>query len=126
MPQWTAATVPRLRRKDAWFRREECVMQTAIINLLCAAGIALSAKSIVVLSRASPWTSAGWGLTIIYFIEVIVKASLFAGLAAYAEYAVLGALAVAFVIAGVRDEPQAEPWWWPSRLGVTRAETRRT
>jgi hypothetical protein len=33
-------------------------------------------------------------------------------------------LTVAFVVAGVRDERQAEPWWWPTHTGPTRAEKR--
>ncbi len=80
----------------------------------------------IVLGRAAPWTSIGWLLTIVYFLEVIVKTSVLPALPAYAEYAALALLAVAFVIAGVRDEPQAEPWWWPNRLGSTRAAARRT
>jgi hypothetical protein len=43
-------------------------------------------------------------------------------LANYLEYVLLNALAIAFVVAGFRDERQAEPWWWPKRRGLTRAE----
>jgi len=32
---------------------------------------------------------------------------------------------VAFVIAGIKDEAQAEPWWWPRGRGPTRAERRK-
>jgi hypothetical protein len=38
------------------------------------------------------------------------------------EYVCLAALTVAFIVAGVRDEAQAEPWWWPTHLGTTRRE----
>jgi hypothetical protein len=34
-------------------------------------------------------------------------------------------LAAAFIIAVVRDEPQAEPLLWPSRVGLTRAQKKR-
>jgi hypothetical protein len=34
-------------------------------------------------------------------------------------------LAAAFIVAVVRDEPQAEPLLWPSRVGLTRAQKRR-
>jgi hypothetical protein len=44
---------------------------------------------------------------------------------AYAGYACIALLTIAFVVAGVRDEPQAEPWWWPRRVGSTRAEKQR-
>jgi hypothetical protein len=33
-------------------------------------------------------------------------------------------LAAAFIIAVLRDEPQAEPLLWPSRVGLTRAQKR--
>jgi hypothetical protein len=96
----------------------------AVVALVALLGIALSVKSIIALGRAAPWTSAGWYLTIVYFVAVVVKATAQPALPRSAEYAVLVALAAAFVIAGVRDERQAEPWWWPTRLGSTRAEKR--
>jgi uncharacterized membrane protein HdeD (DUF308 family) len=91
----------------------------AVVYLL---GIALSIKSVIVLGRAAPWTSAGWWLTAAYFIAVIAKATVAPAFPVSAEYAILLALTVVFVVAGVRDEAQAEPWWWPRRLGATRAE----
>jgi predicted histidine transporter YuiF (NhaC family) len=100
------------------------MLNTAIVALVCLLGIALSVKSTVVLGRAAPWTSAGWLLTVVYFIEVIVKTTLAPAFPTALEYAVLAALAVAFVVAGVRDERQAEPWYWPNRQGTTRAEKR--
>jgi len=113
------------KRKVCVTGAESGVMPSAVLDLVCLAGIALSLKSIVVLGRAAPWTSLGWLLTIVYFLEVIVKTSVVPALPAYAEYAILALLAIAFVIAGVRDEPQAEPWWWPNHLGSTRAQARR-
>ena len=97
----------------------------AIVLVVSGLGIALSAKSLAALGRAAPWTSAGWCLTLLYFIETGVKATLAPGLPAVAEYGALAALTLAFGVAGVRDEPQAEPWWWPSRRSATRAEKRR-
>ena len=87
---------------------------------------ALSLRSIAVLRTRAPWTSAGWGLTFGYAVAAVVE---FGGPALHrpasiVAYAFLFALTVAFVIAGVRDEPQAEPWWWPTRAGLTRAERR--
>jgi hypothetical protein len=87
---------------------------------------ALSVRSVVVLRSASPWTSAGWAATIGYCVAAAVEFSSEPEqrIAAYVAYAFLLALTVAFVIAGVRDERQAEPWWWPTHPGPTRAEKR--
>ncbi len=98
---------------------------TAVVAIICGLGIALSVKSIAVLGRDAPWTSAGWWLTVLYFIAVIAKATLAPALPAYAEYTILAALTIVFLVAGVRDERQAEPWWWPTGRGATRAEKRR-
>jgi hypothetical protein len=97
-----------------------------IVSFVCVLGIALSLKSIAVLGGAAPWTSAGWWLTILYFIAVIAKTAVAPALPPSIEYSVLAALALAFVVAGVRDERQAEPWWWPNRRGTTRAEKGRS
>ncbi len=97
-----------------------------IVALICLLGAALSVKSIIVLGRSAPWTSAGWWLTLLYFFAVTAKATFAPGLPAYTEYIVLGALTIVFVVAGFRDERQAEPWWWPNRRGMTRAEKRPT
>ena len=87
---------------------------------------ALSARSIAVLGAKAPWTSAGWAGTIGYCASAIVEYNVpaYHVLGGYAAYAFLIALAIAFAIAGVRDEPQAEPWYWPTHAGPTRAEKR--
>jgi hypothetical protein len=88
---------------------------------------ALSLRSIVVLRSAAPWTSIGWAGTVGYGIAAACEYSSDAlhTPGAIAAYAFIVILAVAFVIAGVRDEPQAEPWWWPTHVGPTRAEKRK-
>ncbi len=101
-------------------------MPTALVIAICLAGIALSVKSVIVLGRAAPWTSAGWWITVVYFLAVIAKLLDATVVPAYLEYLVLIVLTVAFVVAGVRDEPQAEPWWWPNRRAKTRAERRQS
>jgi hypothetical protein len=89
--------------------------------------VILALRSLMVLGRRAPWTSLGWSATVGYF-----------GAAAW-RYAHTGpqrevmlaaegcfvVLAAAFLVAVVRDEPQAEPLMWPSRIGLTRAEKRR-
>ncbi len=96
-------------------------MGIAVVALICLLGIAVCAKSLSVLGREAPWTSAGWALTVLYFIVILVKVKRVPE-PAVLEYAALAALAIAFIVAGIRDERQAEPWWWPTRRGMTRAE----
>jgi len=86
----------------------------------------LSVRSVAVLRTAAPWTSAGWAGTLGYCIAAAVEFSSESEhqIAAYVAYAFLLVLTVAFVVAGVRDERQAEPWWWPTHAGPTRAEKR--
>jgi hypothetical protein len=86
----------------------------------------LSVRSIVVLRGVAPWTSAGWAGTLGYCFAAGVEYGDDAlhRPAAMVAYAFVVLLAVAFVVAGVRDERQAEPWWWPTRAGRTRAEKR--
>jgi hypothetical protein len=101
-------------------------MQTFAVEAICVLAIVLSAKSVIVLGRAAPWTAAGWWLTIVYLVAVIAKAGWAFVVPAHLEYAVLVALTIAFVIAGIRDERQAEPWWWPTHRGPKRSEKPRT
>lgn len=92
--------------------------------LVCLAGIVLSVKSIVVLGPRSPATRLGWLSTAIYFAIATADALRSAAAPFHIDYIALGALTVAFVLAAIRDEPQAEPWWWPERAGLTGAERR--
>ncbi len=86
----------------------------------------MSLRSLAILRTRAPWTSAGWFWTLGYCVAAAIEFSGATELpaAAYAGYACLALLTIAFIVAGVRDEPQAEPWWWPRRLGATRAEKR--
>jgi hypothetical protein len=105
---------------------EEGSMQPffVIVDILVAA---LSVRSIVVLRARAPWTSAGWAGTLGYCLAAAVEYSVVAlhQPAALIAYVFVVVLTLAFIVAGVRDEPQAEPWWWPARAGLTRAERRR-
>jgi hypothetical protein len=87
---------------------------------------ALSLRSIAALGRRAPWTSAGWAGTIGWALASIVEFSAPSvhAVAAAVAYGFVVVLAIAFAVAGVRDEPQAEPWWWPTHAGETRAEKR--
>jgi hypothetical protein len=38
--------------------------------------------------------------------------------------AAFGVLTACFIVAFVRDEPQAEPLMWPTRIGLRRAQKR--
>jgi hypothetical protein len=99
-------------------------MGIAVVALICLLGIAGCAKTIAVLGSRAPWTSSAWALTGLYFVAVLVKVTFAPRLPGTLEYAILAALTVVFVVAAVRDEPQAEPWWWPKHLGLTRAQRR--
>ena len=87
----------------------------------------LALRSLMVLRTRAPLTSVGWVATAGYCAAATWRyahdgAQGFAMVLAGGFFAVL---AVAFVIAVVRDEPQAEPLLWPTRVGLTRAQKRR-
>ena len=84
---------------------------------ICAAGAALSVRSIAVLGGPSPLTRLGWLATLAYFGLSAYDAARAVAAPAHADYLLLAALLLAFVVAGLRDEPQAEPWWWPTGAG---------
>jgi hypothetical protein len=99
-----------------------------IFAILDIALAALSVRSIVVLGARTPWTTAGWAGTFAYCVAAAIEYSgaPMRPLWALTSYVCLVALTAAFILAGVRDEAQAEPWWWPQRIGPTRAERRKT
>jgi hypothetical protein len=82
----------------------------------------LSLRSLGILGRAAPWTSLGWIATIGYDATASAEIMTNSRLPLHLPYWFLVALVIAFVVAGVRDEAQAEPWYWPTHLGLTRAE----
>ena len=88
----------------------------------------LAVRSLIVLRRAkAPWTSAGWTATLGYFVSAAWRYAHEGpqrGTMLFAQGCFL-VLAAAFFIAVIRDEPQAEPLLWPSRIGLTRAQKRR-
>jgi hypothetical protein len=90
----------------------------------CFAGGALSLASARVLGARSAWTIAGWLATLAYFAIAGFDAIRARPAVAHLDTIALVFLTISFVIAGVRDEPQAEPWWWPRRSGPTGAERR--
>ena len=91
---------------------------------MLAAIAVLSLRSMIVLRGASPWTSVGWAATLGYALATLAEIVRGGHHAYNLPYWYLAALTLAFVIAGVRDEAQAEPWWWPRGRGPTRAERR--
>lgn len=93
---------------------------------VCALGIALSLKSVSVLGSRSRGTALGWLFTAVYFTIAAVDAWRAAKAPYHIDYVALAALTIAFIVAGIRDEPQAEPWYWPSRVGATGKERRAT
>jgi hypothetical protein len=101
-----------------------------------AIGIALVALAILSLRslqftwKISPWTSVGWAATALYCLYDLIRLLVQPEGGAFpilphADYGLLILLTIAFIAAGVRDERQAEPWYWPTGRGPTRAERAR-
>ncbi len=86
----------------------------------------LSIRSAFVVRRVAAWTAIAWWSTLAYCIAAIVPLLGGPRLPYHGEYVALVGLTVAFVIAGIKDEPQAEPWYLPTAPGPTRAEKRAT
>jgi hypothetical protein len=89
--------------------------------------LVIALRSLAVLGLRAPWTSSGWLATAGYFAAAAWR---YAHTGPQREAMLVAEgffvlLAAAFIIAVVRDEPQAEPLLWPSRVGLTRAEKRR-
>lgn len=84
-------------------------------------GLLVCIRSLLVLRAGSPWTLAGWACAGVYFAILFVRAA--TGWPVGAQPLIV-VCAVAFAIGAIRDERQAEPWWWPRTLGRTRAERR--
>ena len=88
----------------------------------------LAVRSLIVLGQArAPWTSAGWTATLGYFVSAAWRYAHDGpqrGLMLFAQGCFV-VLAAAFFVAVLRDEPQAEPLLWPTRVGLTRAQKRR-
>jgi hypothetical protein len=87
----------------------------------------LAVRSIGLLRSSSPWAALGWAFAFGYGAATAVEYALppFHRIAAQIAYACLLAAAAAFIISAVKDERQGDPWWWPLRLGRTRAERAR-
>ena len=93
---------------------------------LAVAVLAVRSAQLLLRYRRSPFSLLGWALTAGYGAASALE---FASPALHQRagqvaYGFLIALATAFIIGAVRDEPQAEPLLWPLRLGPTRAERR--
>lgn len=86
----------------------------------------VAVRSIWVLRERAVWTRSGWAATFGYCLAAAVEFSVPAAhvTAGYVAWGFLALLTTAFAIGFVRDEPQAEPWHWPVRESLTRAERR--
>ena len=96
----------------------------AVWLAVCLAGAALCIRSLAVLRGSAPATLLGWLASLAYFLLAGIAAARRVPAPAIADGIALATLTIAFVVAGVRDEPQAEPWWWPRRVGPTGAQRR--
>jgi hypothetical protein len=98
-----------------------------LIGILLAALAAISLRSMQFTWKVSPWTSVGWAATVVYCLFDLARIVLLPPgqnfpVLPHADWGMLLVLTAAFIIAGVRDERQAEPWYWPRGRGATRAE----
>lgn len=84
----------------------------------------LAVRSIGLLRTSSRWATLGWVFALVWGAASAIEFSLpaFHRMAAQAAYGSLLVAAAAFIVSAVKDERQGEPWWWPLRLGRTRAE----
>lgn len=92
-----------------------------------AAVVVLSLRALAVLGTRAPWTSLGWLATVGYFSAAgwrYAHDRSQPGVVLFA-WGCFMLLAAAFIVAVWRDEPQAEPLLWPTRVGLTRAQKRR-
>lgn len=86
----------------------------------------LALRSLGILRRRSPWTSAAWAATAVsagaaavrYLNDGPAPVPMFV-----AEF-FFALLTAGFIVGAVRDEAQAEPLLWPVRVGLTRAQRR--
>lgn len=89
-------------------------MSAVFVALLVALAV-VSFKSLAVVGAHSPWTSMGWWTTAVYCAMTVDELVRHTHIAWHLPYWDLGVMAAAFVVAGLRREPQADPWWWPAR-----------
>lgn len=66
--------------------------------------------------------TTGWTVAGVYFLVLFVRNLNGTTIGPFGEYALVLFVAVVWIVAVVRDEPPAEPWWWPVRLGPRRSE----
>jgi hypothetical protein len=100
---------------------------TALYLVVDGFGVFLAVRSLFILRTGSPWSSVGWLCTALFFALLFERASTRRhGLGQPFDVGLLIGLALTFGIGTSRDERQAEPWFWPTRLSSTRAERRRS
>jgi hypothetical protein len=102
-----------------------------VIAIALAGLVAISLRSLQFTWKVSPWTSVGWAATVVYCLYDLARIVLLPDGESFAflphlDWGMLLVLTAAFIVAGVRDERQAEPWYWPRGRGATRAEKART
>lgn len=87
----------------------------------------IAIRTLTVLGRRSPFTSAGWASTVVCAGSAALRYlsdGPAGGLPLLISEIFFGILTVTFITGAFRDEPQAEPLIWPRRIGLTRAQKR--
>ncbi len=87
----------------------------------------LAVRSMRLLGTGSPWATVAWAFVFIYGAAEAVAYSQppLHQLAGRAGYGALILVAVAFIVSGIRNEPQGDPWWWPRRTARRTPRPRR-
>ena len=77
----------------------------------------LAIRSMGLLRAGSPWATAAWAFAFVYGAAEAIAYSqpLVHRPAGQVGYGALVLVAVAFIVSGIRNEPQGDPWWWPRR-----------
>jgi hypothetical protein len=90
-----------------------------------AAVFVLAIRSLIVLGGRARWTGIAWGATAVCAGSAALRYAQ-PGPSPYMLISEIffAVLTAAFIVAAVRDEPQAEPLLWPTRIGLTRAQKR--
>lgn len=101
-------------------------MVNPLFVLFDLAVVVLAVRSLRLVAGQATCTTVGWLFVAGYGAAGAIKFSTppLHQATSWAMTACLVGMAAAFVAAGVRDEPQAEPLLWPQRLGRTRAQRR--
>jgi len=105
------------------------IVSSIAVAVALIALAAVAVQSLRFTWKVSPWSSVGWLAILLYcgydLTRIVTHANGVFAILPYADYGLLTIVTIAFIVGGVRDEGQAEPWYWPNHRGQTRAQSGR-